>query len=296
MIGNGIPGLRPRQYPACSITIGTKGPTGQPGWEKDRFFLKGEAEQKQYRKRDGGTYDALSKPEHPAFVVWHEQPPELRRSIPFTLMHLHQDDAFRWQLRANPDTPGIPRHPRRGPACMGNGTVAQRWDGRQYATIRCPGEQCQYAQGEKPACGPWMSLLGRLAIPKLPTLSFEFKSRGWHTPSNVLGLFAGFTEACMGIGVDPSRVPLFGLPLTMNLAMMTKPGRSFPVVKLEYRAIRTAEGQDVTDLVSWIELALIRAENTRKLAASQPVVIPEPEEADDEARVATAGMGVGRVD
>lgn len=42
--------------------------------------------------------------------------------------------------------PGIGANPFRRPACIGNGVEAKRWDGKAFATIRCPGDLCEFRQ------------------------------------------------------------------------------------------------------------------------------------------------------
>ncbi len=285
MMPSGIPGLRPRQHPAVCVTVGTKGKNGAPT-DKERLYIKAaDGDQVKFATKDGREYDALAKPEHPLFGEWHAGRVGSRVSIPIKLAHLAQGDAFKYHYKGAPEMPGIPRHPRRGPGCYGNGQVAFRWDGKNYATCRCPAEQCQYRQGEKPPCKPFMWLGGRLAIPGLPSLSFEFRSYSIHTIANVAGFFAQFAEACVGMSVDPARVPLWGLPGSLNLTQVTRPGKRFPVVRLELGG---------TDLFAWIESQLKRADEMRTLAAAQPLLVPLPDE-EQEAAGAAARVDVGRV-
>lgn len=284
-MASGLPGLRPRQYPAVALTIGTKGDRGAPT-DKERFYLKAaDGDKVKYQTNGGKEYDALAKPPHPLFSEWHAGRVGSRVSIPIKLAHLAQDDAFKYHFKGQPEMRGIPRHPRRGPGCYGNGQVAYRWDGKAYATCRCPADQCPYRQGERPECKPFMWLGGRLAIPGLPSLSFEFKSYSIHSIANVAGFFQGFAEACIGMGVDPARVPLWGLPATLNLTQVTRPEKRFPVVKLELGG---------TDLLAWIEGQLKRADEMRTLAAAQPLLVPSVDE-EQAAQDAAARVDVGRV-
>lgn len=291
---NGIAGLVGREPIGAALTVGIKGANGAPT-EKDRFhILDATAALAEFKKRDGGTYSAPARETHPAFTAFNTAAADRRRVIPARLAHGSIADLFEFRRQCASGAVGIPTHPVKGPVCLGNGGdtagVAQRWDGKDYQEIVCPGDRCKFAQPgpndrngrpTKPACGPWMRFLARFEFPatpdgrRLPAIPFKFTSGSWNTIKNFVGFFDSFRRACEGFGLDPARVPLFGLPVLLTLTEKSNPAAQsrFPVVSIQV----AGEG----DLVSWIQLQLQRGEDVRRLAASAPMALIEMQEAGE---------------
>jgi hypothetical protein len=97
-----------------------------------------------------------------------------------------------------------------------------------------------------------MRFLARFDFPRdttgrgLPNLPFKFTSGSWNTVKNFVGFFESFKANCRNLGVDPDSIPLFGLPVSLQLQERTDPGqqRRFPVVSI----VVAGDG----DLIGWI--------------------------------------------
>ena len=282
----GIAGLTGREPIACALTVGRKGDNGAP-IEKDRFHvLVTDAEQREYNKRDGGTYKAPARAGHPLFMNFNGADVGRRRNIPAQLAHVTVNEMFEYRRQAQkfPASGGAAAltHPKLAAVCVGNGVEARRWNGHDYSLLPCPGDQCPYAQagmsdrGPTAApCKPWMRFIARFDWPAvdgkhLPNVPFKFTSGSWNTVKNFLGFFDAFNRACQGFGVDPDRVPLFGLPVLLTLSEPTnvEAKSRFPVVGVQM----AGEG----DLIEWISMQLQRGAEVRRLAsASAPLALTD---------------------
>lgn len=287
---NGIAGLTGRVEVPCALSVGIKGSNGAPT-EKDRFHvLLGAAVDATYKTRDGRDYKSPTRAPHPAFAAFNDAGPESRRLVQAKLAHERIGQCFAYRRQCNSGAEGIPAHPKKAPVCKGDGVTAQRWDGETYRPIVCTGDQCRYSQAgtdrngrpSKPPCGPWMQFVARFDESKLPKMPFKFTSGSWHSVKAFVGFFDEIARVCRELGIEPDRLPLFGLPVTLQLTEKTNPRAQsrFPVVSI------TVNG---TDLVTWIEWQLKRAEDVRKLAAERPVLsaadVSEETEALDMAMV-----------
>jgi hypothetical protein len=313
----GIAGLRGREPIACAVTMGIKGPSGHPV-DKDRFWiLDSTPTNAEFKKSNGETYKAPVRAKHPSFAIFNEAPASRRLSIPAVLAHATVAEMFDDRRQAY-RLPGI-SHPKKAPACIGNGVDAIRWtpDREDYMPIACPGERCPFTvapNDRTPApCKPTTRLLARFNWPveritdpatgkvterRLPNLPFKFISGGWNTAGAILGFFETFERNCRALGVDPLAVPLFGLPVLLTLTERTNPKSQsrFPTVSLQINGD--------ADMLTWIEMQLRRREEVQALAVSgRPLLaLTDPElntpaelEADYSAISAHAGsIGGGR--
>lgn len=279
----GIKGFEGREPIGAALTVGIKGSNGAPT-EKDRFHvLAADAALREYGKRDGGSYKAPARDPHPAFAGFNSAAPERRRVIPAQLAHARISECFEHRYSCKSGAVRIPEHPKKAPVCMGNGEHAVRWDGRDYAPIPCPGEQCEYTRPrtgyngkpEKPWCGPWMRFLARFDFPvaadgrRLPSIPFKFTSGGWNSLRNFVGFFDSFRRACEGYGLSPDDVPLFGLPVVLTLTEKTNPETQarFPVVSISMAGD--------ADLIAWVQFQLRRGDELRKLTHHAPLALTD---------------------
>jgi hypothetical protein len=264
-IGSGIPTLTGRKRIAVALTIGKKSDRGQPT-EKDRFhILEGDAEDKEYKRNDGGAYKAPTRAPHPEFTEFNKAGAAFRRSIPVVLQHLTIRELweYRYDCASNPISlqRGIPSHPKKASCCRGNGEIADRWDGSGWKRIPCPGEACPLRQPgppfngrpQKSPCGPWMRFLGafdwRRDGKPVPDYGFKFTSGAWGTISHFKGFADDFNTICIGFGVDPLDVPLFGMPVRLRMWEDTNRASQsrFPVASIAY------EGNDrFPTMPTWI--------------------------------------------
>lgn len=267
----GIDGLVGREPIGAALSIGRKGDRGFPV-DRDRFFVMLPSAQS---REIGGKAQQVRDP-HPSFVAFNGAEPARRTVIPARLAHARVAECFEYRRQAQV-LPGL-SHPKRAPACMGDGVRALRWDAGkgEYVAIPCPAERCPHTQPPEPnkpaPCKPWMRFLARFDFPRdaagkgLPNIPFKFTSGSWNTVKNFVGLFESFRASCRNLGVDPDTIPLFGLAVSIQLQERTDPGaqRRFPVVSI----VVAGDG----DLIAWIGFQMERA---HQLAAVRPVAAIE---------------------
>ena len=219
----GIEGLRPRAVYGAALTVGRKGPKGNP-IDKDKFYLVSPQE------RDG------VRPMLPEFAKYNSADEKWRKIIYGNLVSARIEDAWEYNLKAQVGKGGA--HPQKRPFCVGDGSRAVRWlggDADNFADIECPHDKCEYRQqGPKgPACKPWMRFAFRLRWPNspLPTPYCKFTSGSWNTVSNFLGFFDAFRSAALEL-TGYEDVGLLGLPFSLSLTERTNRERKskFPVV------------------------------------------------------------------
>lgn len=267
----------------AALSVGCKGKNGAPT-DKDRFYVVlPRARWAQFQTNSGKSYNAQVRDGHPSFAKFNAELDVTRRQvIPAILTHLTVPEAFRYNYFGL-ELPGHnpPKRPGMAPMCVGDGRRALRYMGERQGCVEipCPGEQCQYRQkaevngkvGKAP-CGPHTILFARFNWPRvdgkgLPNLPFKFVSSSKYTTKNFIGFFDAFKTACIGLGVDPSAVPLFGLPVTLTLqeqgGKIGNQTTSFPVVSLSVAG-------DL-DLLAWVQFQLQRGADIRQLAAARPV-------------------------
>jgi hypothetical protein len=262
---SGIAGLTGREPINAALTIGHKGPKGNPT-DTDRLFIVNVQEENGVR------------PQHPSFREFNEADPELRKSLRGVLIHATQSECFEYHLKAQV-LPGKPAHPNKRPACVGDGVSAVRWMGRgldDFQPIPCPHDKCEFRQrvGDKPVpCKPWMRFLFRprwKETSKLPAPMFKFTSGAWNTTAAFLGFFEHVTKQAKALGVE--NPTLYGLPFVLTLAKKKRRGddggRAFPIMSI------SIDG----DLQ---EFLLIQHERFKQLAsAPRPLALTDREQQD----------------
>lgn len=293
-----IANLTGRESIPCAVALGKKSDRGFPV-EKDRFhILVG-------RAIDSG--DRLVRPPHPDFKVFNEAPPEMRRSIPCTVAHEHAAE-FCSQQHSAYVLPGC-SHPKKLPVCSGDGFTAKRWNGSVFETIACPGFECRFKQAatvngrEQPApCKAQSKLVLRFAwhrlpdghpFKKLPPMPFKFVSGGVNTATYVQGFLDGLRRACLAFGLDFDKLPLFGLPVRLEMHEKKGKAQRFPVAEISI---------DGGDPIAWIQLQVGRLSDIRRIAAADPIarlaltgpILDVEHEAIDDHELMSAGIPATR--
>ena len=275
----GIKDLVGREPIAAALAVGIKGPNGAPT-DRDRFhILNPSAQLKQFGQRSG-----LVREPHPSFDPFNKAKAGNRQTVKARLAHATVEECWTYSLKAQV-LPGI-SHPKRNAACRGNGVKAERYDPREdvYHTIDCPHDRCQHRQAgdRKPAaCKPWMRFLARFDFIRtedgrgLPNIAFKYESGSWNTVKAFLGFFESFERNCRNLGVEPADVPLFGLPVVLQLQEKTDASqqRRFPVVTL------AVSGDD--DIIAWILMQRARMDELKALPAPARIIDVQDEHDPD---------------
>ncbi len=269
----GIAGLEGSIPFGAIVTLGVKGRRGNPE-RTDRFFISSTGYEDVVKGAKAGGWRNQRHPLHPAFKSYNDHKDDhvevriLRGNLAF------QDaaDCYHTQLAAQQlggkgaapgggirDTP-----PRSIPACTGDGTRAERFNGLDgdgkptFVSITCPHRLCVFRQGAKKTCGP----LGRLYfLPRwpngdLPSFLVRYQTHGWDTCENMKGLFDSVEQIADGLGMERRSWGFAGLPFEMNVSVKKIPdkktidskgvertGVSFPVVSFAV--------ENVVDFLSW---------------------------------------------
>jgi len=265
----GIKDLVGREPIAAALAVGIKGPSGAPK-DRDRFHILRSHAQVSER---GGRPTLVREP-HPSFGPFNAAQPGDRQTVKACLAHATISECWTYSLKAQV-LPNVV-HPNKAPACIGNGEHAQRYDVDRgdYTDIQCPHDRCPHRQATaKPAaCKPWMRFLARFDFPRtadgrgLPNVLMKYESGSWNTVKAFLGFFDAFRKSCVNLGVDPSAVPLFGLPVVLQLQERTDPSmkRKFPVVTISVSGDR--------DIIDWIQYQRARVDDLRSLPAPARII------------------------
>lgn len=221
----GIAGLQGREPIGAVIAIGKKSDRGFP-IEKDRFHVLWPQENAE------GV-----RPPHPQFRDYNQADPKFRQLVIGQIVHATAAECFEYSYRAQA-AKGQPSHPSKVPFCTGNGDKAKRYVGKRngdhaFDTIACPADRCEFRQGDKAPCKPWMRFLFRAMISeKLPTPLCKYTSGSWNTIRNLVGFFDLIEKQSKAVGlVNPS---LMGLKFTLQLTEQTNVEKKsrFPVVRI----------------------------------------------------------------
>lgn len=262
-----IEGLEGRVPVGAVLTVGTKGPSGNP-IENDRFFFK-------------SPYPDTknSRPLHPEFSAWNSADPSKRVTVRGHLGHNTQAECFEYALRAQVLRP--PAHPNMIPHCTGDGITATRWAvaGGEWASrqMDCPNRLCEFRQGQKPACKPsarfyfyprWNQ------DPPTPPMLVKLASQSWNSIANLLGFFEEINHNIQAMGLEG--VSLYGLPFVLNLTRKTNAAQktAFPVITISLLV-------DLVDFLAKQRGKLLEAGGLpRQLVAAGPMTPSEstPEE------------------
>lgn len=266
-----IEGLNPREPVGAALTIGVKGPKGNPT-DTDRFYF--------VLPHDQNVGGQRVRPLHPAFAAFNAAAPELRQMIRGNLVHARREDCFVHRLTAQV-LPRHEAHPQKRPACSGDGVRATRYMGtlpdgsERWDEIVCPNNLCEFRVGRGPKpCKPSMQFLFRPSWrgnSPLPTPLVKLTSHSWYSTAAFLGFFEHVEAQARALGL--TSWSLYGLPFTLTLTHKTKPQEQarFPVLA-------------ISPEVDLIQFFLAQAESVRKLGgaplAALPASLADPELAD----------------
>ena len=238
----GIASLKVRDPVGVAVSLGVKDARGIPR-EKDHLHLVTS------RNIEG------RRPHHPSYTVWNLGcPPETkphereawlakRRTLRGLLMSPHENQCYEYKLRAQALGEPWQLHPKKKPACVGDGKNALRFmggDENNYKEIICPDEKCEFRLqvGKKPAaCRPFVRLVFLLTWPeefggRYPTMTAKFTSRGIATVSNIVGCFEMIKRIAAQNGIHNPN--LTGLPIILMWQQGTNPQLKarYPIVTM----------------------------------------------------------------
>lgn len=220
----GIPGIHGKEPVGCVLSMGVKTPRGPQ--EKDRLHLLSPV----------AGHDDVRTP-HPMMGGFNAAPPAARQVVYGALAHHTVEECFEYRYRAQKG-PGM-GHPNRRAFCEGDGKRASRWTGKgpdDFQDMACPAERCEFRQGDRPLCGPWMRFLFRLKWLRpdtvMPTPLTKFSSKGWATISHFVGFFEHVEAAAAGLGLPG--YSLMGLPVQLMMSERTSSARKtrFPILTI----------------------------------------------------------------
>lgn len=237
-----IEGLRGKEPVGAVLTIGTKGPEGNP-IDKDRFYIKVPDAVSTGR---GDDVRSLTRALHPAFTAYNNEAPEHRKSIKGVLVHATQAECFEWHRKAQKLPRPFVNHSKL-PACTGDGRQAKRLvivnsatgPSPEYLDIPCPNDLCEFAISPNErtpcACKPWGRLLFQPVWregSKLPSPLMKITTQSWNTVEFMVGFFKYFKEQARLCGVEGAQ--LFGLPFELTLGEKTNAEKKsrFPIVRM----------------------------------------------------------------
>lgn len=280
----GIAGLVGRAPVVAVLRVGRKDERGAP-INKDRFYFAEVVERNgDWRKKDGSTYKAVYRPEHPDFAHYHALPPAQRREIRGVLVHDRPEGCWEYARGVQELPAPWPKHPQRAPACRGDGKRAYRFFGDArprgyeqaqvdpqsgYAVISC--ETCPYLDDEARTCRPKGRFLFRLDQPGLPPVIVRVATQSWYTVSTIQGFFDHVEE--QGGALSGGEIPnLYGLPFVLRLTERSTPKGTFPVVTLT----------PAVDLQRWL------LTQRQRLAAIQGRIVNAPRLSDADQQAAAA--------
>ena len=276
----GIAGVDGREPIGAALSVGRKGPRGNPV-DTDRLFL--------VAAREG---DDKRRPMLPQFAPFNDREQAFVRG---NLVHEQPRELFEWHLKAIVK-PGGQMHPDRRPFCTGDGATATRWMGGEannYKTITCPNERCEFrasSGGKPPACRPWMRFLFRLRWPEgnpLPTPLVKYTSQGWETIRGFVGLMESLERARRNLGAED--LPLFGYPITLTLSRRTKPSKG-----LRYPVVDVAGEVDPVTFFAALRARINDIRTVSPVAAITDERQQTPEQVDDDYRLITPKpQGIG---
>lgn len=229
----GIQGLIGREPVGAVLSVGKKGPSGNPV-EKDRFHLLDPMPDGNNRRHP-----------HPRFKPFNDAEPADRRVVVGQLVHQSELQCFGYKLLAY-RAKGHPSHPRRLPFCEGDGIRARRYVGlineeHTFEDIVCPNDKCEFrvrpktGRGLGPAtCKPWSRLLFRILWNggNLPSMLVKYTTGGWATTKNMIGLFDQIRDMATMVLGNGRPYTLGGFEFTMTLGEGTNPEQHtrYPVV------------------------------------------------------------------
>ncbi len=239
----GIDGLIGREPVGAVLSVGIKGPSGNPV-EKDRFHLLEPRPKTKTIQRYQKSVNIEVRDHHPRFRPFNEAPAVERQTVNCQIVHQDELQCFDYHLLAY-RAKGHPSHPKRRPFCVGDGERAERYVGlvdgeHRFEDIVCPHDRCEFRvraktpNGLRPAtCKPWGRLLFRIVwrTGNLPTTLVKWSTGGWASIKNALGFFDYVRESAhMILGDRPYTLGGFEFTLTLGEGTDPEQRTRFPVV------------------------------------------------------------------
>lgn len=247
-----IKDLQPIEPIGACVTIGRKGPKGNP-IDKDRFYFVLPFEESGVRGL------------HPSFDQYNNAKAEARKVLYGNIVHPLQEHFYRNYLKAQVLEK---KHPHNFPACTGDGQNASRWDGGiegNFKQIKCAHDKCNYRVKDAKGvvkCKPFLrfTFQVRWKTSAVPQVLIKFTSGSWHTSGAFKGFIDQINTAAQVMGIeDPI---FFGFPFVMNLFNRTKAGKRFPMVTITpevnpftFFAKQKEEAGRLADLPSFAQLS-----------------------------------------
>lgn len=289
-------GIHPDRRPEVRIRMGRKGERGGV-IEKDRFHLcSGRA--------SGSGMKAVSD-YHPSFGAFNGATPDRRREVRGTIIHSrweaparHGDGACWTRFDAN-KLPGHEQPPGQHPVCSGDGRRAKRWVGRKWTDIVCPGDGCEFRQGDSPPCKRSSTLVVQLRWreevgDRLPAAAAFIESGGsWSFATHQWwGFYVQIRTQwrrllnqpcpdCRPTSTAPCRTcegdrlvgepDLYGMPIRISLQRRTVPARGAEVWVPELYT-DFAAGQTLQGFLAW--RAKLAEEARPLLCGAVPLALP----------------------
>lgn len=222
-----------------------------------------------------GTKAAPAREPHPQFEKFNTCHPSLARTLRCRLVNWQESDAYAYWLGAY-QAPGKQEGAQKGWWCRGDGKCAQRWDGKQFQSIPCPGELCEFQQekygpkGNQAHCKPNLRLIAQFnwsdqpdGRPNpLPKVVFQLDSKSWNNIANANGLFDMIHKITEKMGYARGQFPIFNLCFTMNLKERVKGQKKFPEISFSLD----------TDLMDWIgKVHQLEQSGSHQIAAPKPL-------------------------
>lgn len=254
----------------ATITTGRKDARGIPT-EKDRYFIQsaradGSGQQgRRYFHPDFGPFNG--GPKEDADDNARKQHTISRSALRGVIVHARQEDCHEHRLQAyilpagRQYGPEEIKTPTKAPACVGNGTIALRWDVKagDYKQIDCT-KACPYkvrpesGKGQAP-CTVFSRLIFQLRWPDnnpLPTPLVQYASKALEGGDNIEALFAHVREQAANLGIG--NVDFYGLPFRMTLEQRTGSGSRYGVTTF------TTDFSPGQNLQSWLVQKAERAQ------------------------------------
>lgn len=262
----GIRGLESRAPLAVAVSLGVKGPSGNPE-DTRRFFVVNARANGKGREAvralhpDFASFNARylppPRPDDGAtaevFRAWEERRDTAAAArvkhaakcsvINGTLIHAGRESVHiqlsAYKLKGH-------EHPKGAPSCEGDGVKARRWIDGDYRPIVCPNEMCPHrVRGVKPPdCKPFGLLVFQLRFESLPNLPAKFSTGAWESCANLQGFFDDLDRQSRELGVEQPNY--YGLPFKLQITERSNAEKrtKWPVVSIvaDFKPGQTLQG------------------------------------------------------
>ena len=226
-------GIKPDLRPEVRVRMGRKGERGGVV-EKDRFHL--------CTGRASGSGMKATSDLHPSFAAFNAAEARFRQELRGTLIHtrweapVRHGDGSVWTRYDAARLPGHEVPPGLRPVCTGDGGRARRLVRGKWLDIACPGDACEFRQGDAPPCKRTSTLVFQLrwlegaSSRPLPSCSAFVESGGpWsYATMQWWGFYATIETQWKQMG-GVTEPDLYGLPIRLSLQRRTVPGRGAEV-------------------------------------------------------------------